>query len=62
MGELIDVSMDALSSILSGTMKEAVMWIGKMEDKETALREVGYIVERMIYAFRRNYKYGSKTS
>ena len=54
MGELIDVSVDALSSILSGAMNEAVMWIGKRNDIEIALNEASLIIEHILKSFKRS--------
>ncbi|WP_025027784.1 TetR/AcrR family transcriptional regulator [Caldalkalibacillus mannanilyticus] len=60
MGELKDISIDALSSILSGSMNEAVMWIGKKKDIDTAINEASVIIEHILRAFRRNGIDGSK--
>lgn len=54
MGELIDVSIDALSAILSGSMNEAIMWIGKRDDIEKGLNEATVIIEHILKSFKRN--------
>ncbi|SMP65970.1 TetR/AcrR family transcriptional regulator [Anoxynatronum buryatiense] len=53
MGELKDVSIDGLTSILSGSMNEAVMWIGKSKDVETATHEAEVIIEHILRAFKK---------
>jgi len=53
MGKLTNLSVEALTSMLSGAMDEVVMWVGKRDNKETAITEVGEIIEQMILAFKR---------
>jgi AcrR family transcriptional regulator len=52
-GELQNVSIEALTSVLSGAMNEAVMWVGKQSDTEAAIDEVSLIIKQIIYAFRK---------
>lgn len=52
-GELNNRSVEALTSILSGAMNEAVMWVGKSDNKEIAMTEAFDIIKQIILAFKR---------